>query len=177
MSSMLPGVIGGRTAIPSPNPIERASIDTRLWLLRVGDQELLAHPWLGTGVGNFGIVSVHEGLQSDTPEPVHTVPVQIAVDAGLAGVFAELLLGWSILRAIARPYPAAGPLAIVLALGALAAFDHYLWTMPPMRVLASLMLVVLAGLRGQPAIVDDVATKAAHARSCDQGRTAAETKV
>jgi O-antigen ligase len=151
MTMPLIGVLGGRLLIQSANPIERASIDERLWLVGVGWQEFLAHPWLGTGVGNFALVSLHDGLQGQPPEPVHDVPLLVVVEAGAPGIIALATLAWLGFRALRRPEGwFAARLAVTAALAPLAAFDHYLWTMGEMRVLVCLLAVVISGARAHP---------------------------
>jgi O-antigen ligase/polysaccharide polymerase Wzy-like membrane protein len=139
----LAGAVPGRLVLPAPNPIEEASVETRISLVSIGLQEWLAHPWFGTGAGNFALVSLLDGLQASPPQPVHNVGALIVVETGLPGALAELWLAFLVVRAIRRPPGRAAPgLAIAAALVPLAAFDHYLWTMGPPRVLVCLVAIL-----------------------------------
>jgi O-antigen ligase len=136
----------------APNPIEEASVETRVSLAFIGIEELRAHPWLGTGAGNFALVSLRDDLQGSPPQPVHNVPALIVVETGLPGALAELLLAALALRAIRSCRGGPAPvLALGVALVPLAGFDHYLWTMGPPRVLVCLLAIFASDVgRKQP---------------------------
>ena len=50
-----------RAAAPQANPIERSSVQARLWLAEVAAWEIERAPLAGSGAGNFGIVTVQAG--------------------------------------------------------------------------------------------------------------------
>ena len=136
------------------NPLERGSIGNRLALDRDALPLIGQHLPFGTGGGNYGLLAVAEGYQEGWGEPAPNVLLLVAAELGLPGIAALALLVWGMLgtlRTDGRLDVAAT--AACLALVCLAMLDHYLWTMPPGRVLAWLPLALVAArpVAGQPA--------------------------
>lgn len=131
---------------PSGNALERGSIQDRLALDRAAVVEIADHWPRGVGASNYGLVSVSEGYQEGWGEPVPNVGLLIAAELGLPGVLALVLLVFAVVRLIYLESDTERSVltASIVALVVLAMFDHYLWTMPPGRVIAWTPFALLA---------------------------------
>ncbi|MBI4494200.1 MAG: O-antigen ligase family protein [Chloroflexi bacterium] len=123
---------------PAPtNALEDRSVQERLWLVEVARAEIIRHPLLGTGAGNFALASLLDGLQSVPMEQVHVVSLLAVAELGLPGALALALAMAGCLVELRRQRgQRVGAAAALAALTVLALLDHYLWTMPPGHVLA-----------------------------------------
>jgi hypothetical protein len=121
---------------------EQVSSYTRLWLVQRTIEIFRENPWLGTGLGSYSLaLSAHVADFYDI-EPVHSLPLLVASELGVGGII--LLCGWAF--ALVRGWRVMQqPLGIVfgvvvMGLVAASAFDHYLWTLAPGRMLFTTVL-------------------------------------
>lgn len=129
-----PSLMIGRLA--ATGRLERQSIDQRLNSFADGQRLLADNPLTGAGPG-LAVNRLAELLPSRAWwqfEPPHFLPLAVAADAGLLGMLAWFLMLGIIFRHIivraARP-EAFLLLALILAMGTAACFDHYFWTAWP----------------------------------------------
>lgn len=133
-----------RAIVASPAVRERDLIAGIAWRF------IQLDPWRGIGAGNFTLAELRPGFDAISVEPVHTVPLLVAAEAGvIAGLawvallIAPLAVEWYRARRLA---PAR--LAIPAALLTLALLDHYLWTFGAGRALFWLAIGIwVAGYR------------------------------
>jgi hypothetical protein len=127
------------------NPLERGSIGNRLALDRDALALIGRHLPFGVGGGNYGLVAVDEGDQEGWGEPAPNVLLLVVAELGLPGLAALALMVLGALGGLrVRGRLDVAAAAACLALVCLAMLDHYLWTMPPGRVLAWVPLALIA---------------------------------
>jgi O-antigen ligase len=124
----------GRVALEHRSVADRA----RLW--RAGGDVIRSHLLLGVGAGTF----VESLARMPGPpivfEPVHNIPLLVTAETGLPGGLAAVALGAAVLGRMwrrRRSAPASEAMWALAVLGMLTVgqFDHYWWTLPPMRTL------------------------------------------
>jgi hypothetical protein len=148
--SPLGPTLGGRIWPWSANALERGSIGNRLQLDADALMDARTHLPLGVGGGNFGVAAVRDGFQVGWGEPAPNVALLIATELGAPGILAGLTLLAVSIGAVSRAGPARVPaVAVCCALLVLAMLDHYLWTMPPGRVMAWLSFALVVAQRAQ----------------------------
>jgi O-antigen ligase len=125
---------------------EDFSSKARLWLLQESLQFIRERPLGGYGAGTFILELAQRASYGYIVEPVHNLGLLITTELGLPGGLLFLGLAVSICLAAlqARRPEQIIFAALVLGLGVIAIFDHYLWTLAPGRVLLALALGLLA---------------------------------
>jgi O-antigen ligase len=126
---------------------EDFSSKARLFLLEQSLQFIREKPLGGLGAGASVLELARRAPYGYIVEPVHNVLLLVSSELGLPGGLLALGLAfsvvWSALRA-RRPEQILFT-ALVLGLGLIAVFDHYLWSLAPGRLLAALALGLMAG--------------------------------
>jgi hypothetical protein len=128
---------------PQSNRLEQQSVRERLFFDEVGLQLLASHPLLGVGAGNIDLAEAVYFHNSDTPLPVHNVPLLMAVELGPGGAIAWAVAAGSVLwHTWRRPgwWTVVFAAALIVA-GTAGLFDHYFWRFPTART----TMAVLAG--------------------------------
>ncbi len=115
---------------PLSNSLERRSVELRWQELQVAGALLVAHPVYGVGAGNGQLAAAQYQDGAFAAEPVHDVPLLMAVELGPLGVGAWVVVAGTILAATwRRPEPWPRTLAAALvAIGVAGVFDHYWWS-------------------------------------------------
>ncbi|HEY7123890.1 MAG TPA: O-antigen ligase family protein [Ktedonobacterales bacterium] len=114
-------------------PLEQRSVDERVVLLEASAVFLSQHPLLGVGAGNMPLVELSYPPTSGIAQPVHNVPLAVAVETGLAGLVFWLIppvsLLWGVWRRkeVAKGWALIGSAALVAVLLS-AQLDHYFWS-------------------------------------------------
>ncbi len=136
------------------SPLEDQSISQRIVLIEASAVFIGQHPWLGIGAGNMSMAEFSYPPTQAIAQPVHNVPLLIAVETGLPGLLLWLIPPIAALWGLwhsQRPLPP-GMLAAsasLVALLAVAQLDHYLWSQPPAQLLYWLTLALIVGLKEQ----------------------------
>lgn len=133
--------------------VEQRSLDIRAGLTRASLAMILTHPWAGVGAGNFVKYANREASPDLPAESVHNVFLLITSESGVLGGLAYLaglglLAGylWKQRRtAHTSKYLWALALGGVMVSGL---FDHFWWSLPPLRMLWMTALGVWVGSRG-----------------------------
>lgn len=139
-------LVRNRLSWPPANWLEEHSIYDRILFADVAWKEIVRHPILGVGAGNFEQATIRDGIQWAPAQHVHQVPLLVVTELGLFGLLA-LALGSAGLIVEVRAYRGRAAIAASAGLGALAVLsltDHYLWTMPLGRILAWAPLALVA---------------------------------
>jgi O-antigen ligase len=125
---------------------EDFSSKARLWLLQESLQFIQERPVGGYGAGAFILELAQRASYGYIVEPVHNVPLLVTTELGLPGGLLFLGLAASVCLAALRARRPEQILfaALVLGLGVIMMFDHYLWTLAPGRVLLGLALGLLS---------------------------------
>jgi len=148
LASPVGPTIAGRISPWSGNALERGSIGNRLQLDLDGLAEARAHLPFGVGAGNVGLAVVRDGFQVGWGEPTPNVALLIATELGLPGLVAAFTLAAAVIGVASRRGATGAPLlAVCSAVAVLAMLDHYLWSMPPGRVMAWVPLALVAAQR------------------------------
>jgi O-antigen ligase len=126
---------------------ETISTVGRSWLTQQALDVVRQHPFTGLGIGSFIIELSRTAAEGAPIEPVHNIFLLITAELGVAGLI--LVIGLVISIAL-NIYKANSPRAILASatltgLGAISLFDHYLWTLPPGRMMLGLALGLWAG--------------------------------
>jgi hypothetical protein len=147
LSPFGPTMAGRLAALePDSNPLERGSVETRLALDYQAPYEIIDHLPLGVGGGNYGLVTVAEGRQEGWGQPAPNVALLVAAELGAPGVLALVVVVLATGRSLrsGRSGLDVPATAACLALVILAMLDHYLWTMPPGRVIGWVPFALIA---------------------------------
>ena len=98
-------------------------------------QLIQKHPFMGVGVGNYGL-AVHRDIDNSQPayyyQPVHNVLLLVLAELGVIGLILMIWLAVSLRGAIApkQSYQSmAAGLSVLLPITVLAFFDHYVWSL------------------------------------------------
>jgi hypothetical protein len=126
---------------------EQLSIRGRSWLNQQGLEIMRQHPLTGVGIGAFIITLANYALEGAPIEPVHNILLLAGAELGVMGVILLILLftsiGVSVIKAKTPKSIMAS--ALVIGLGLISFFDHYLWSLPPGRLMLGLALGLWAG--------------------------------
>jgi O-antigen ligase len=126
---------------------EDFSSKARLWLMQESLQFIQERPLGGYGAGAFILELAQRASYGYIVEPVHNLALLVTAELGLPGGLLFLGLAASVCLASLRARRPEQILfaALVLGLGVIMLFDHYLWTLAPGRVLLALALGLSAG--------------------------------
>ncbi|MGH7785377.1 MAG: O-antigen ligase family protein [Candidatus Binatia bacterium] len=132
----------GGSAVPEPE--EQGSLDERVEMARIAATAIADNPIAGVGAGNFPLEMRRQRTRID-PQYVHNVPLLLAAEVGLLGGivwsvawlagFVALVGGWRRLSPTA-----VSALAAWCAIGVIALFDCYPWSLPAGRLLTALTI-------------------------------------
>lgn len=107
--------------------------------------ELWRDNWIGgVGMGNysFALSSLQPGLPAYHYQPVHNVFVLIVIEVGLVGIVLLLAYLWQ-QRQCVKINELTLPLLVII--GVLAMFDHYLWSLHAGIVLLAVIIILIFG--------------------------------
>lgn len=131
----------------SPVSTETFSVSARSWLAGQGLQYFNERPFSGLGIGAFILALAQRAGPGYIIEPVHNVALLAASELGLGGLVLlggmTLSVAWLSLRG-----PQTGTILLFATLAGLftiSMFDHYLWSLPPGRMLFGSVLGLWAG--------------------------------
>ena len=131
----------------SPVKTETFSVSGRTWLAGQGVLYFSERPFSGVGIGAFILALAQRAGPGYIIEPVHNVVLLAASELGLGGML--LLSGLAIsVTWISLRKPQSGIILLFAALAGLftiSMFDHYLWSLPPGRMLLGCVLGLWAG--------------------------------
>ena len=133
---------GGTQAVSTEDFSSRA----RLWLMQQSAGFIRERPLTGVGAGQGILELARRAANGYIIEPVHNVPLLVTSELGLPGGLLFLGLSVAVIYATIRARRPEQILfsALVVGLGVIAMFDHYLWTLAPGRVLLALVLGLFA---------------------------------
>jgi O-antigen ligase len=119
---------------------EHGSIDVRARLARASLGLIAAHPWAGVGAGNFVRVATLEAGPEIPADAVHNIFLLITSETGVLGGLAYLAGLGTLAGYVWKQRRTANVSAYVWALavgGVMVSglFDHFWWTLPPLRML------------------------------------------
>lgn len=128
-------------------PTEQNSILGRLWYSQRAVEMIQTHPLTGVGLGSFVLELSNVAVEGVKIEPVHNVFLLVTADLGVPGFVLIIGLFISIALNIIKAQSPQAILAsaILVGLGVIGLFDHYLWTIAPGRMLLGLALGLWAG--------------------------------
>lgn len=139
-------LVAART-VNTTSHAEEFSFIGRSWLNGQARNVISEYPWTGVGIGSFIIELSRRAGFGYVVEPAHNIPLMAGAELGLPG----LLLVFGITASLAyRWVRTRNPDAILIgaALAGLACiglFDHYLWTLPPGRLMLGLVVGLFLG--------------------------------
>jgi O-antigen ligase len=135
-----------RTTAPSTN-IEGFSLVGRIWLAQQAIAYIKEKPVLGVGAGSFVIQLAERSGKYNYIEPVHSIPLQVAAELGIIGFILLFAIAISIGRSFFETKKTNAIImgALLIGLGTISLFDHYLWTLAPGRMLLGLVLGLWEG--------------------------------
>lgn len=140
-----------KTRFHTNERLEHWSLEQRATAEQEGVAAATLRPLTGWGPGAalVGISSVRtdESLASVKPEPPHNLPTLILLETGILGFAAVLYLVWLLLGHIVRELSTTDcrlpTVPLILTISALAATDHYLWSLWPGLVLVAIVVSLL----------------------------------
>lgn len=139
----------------SSSLLEQRSLDERTTLLEASAIFFFQHPWLGVGAGSMPLVELSYAPTRSIGEPVHNIPMLVAVETGIFGLLLWLIPPLVILwpawqRRATLPTAGLAASAAVIALLTVAQLDHYLWSQPTGGLIwwLAIGLALLWGERG-----------------------------
>ena len=150
---LLPWLAARVNVSATATSVEARSVFERVELVGESLALIAQHPLVGVGAGHFAAANLAGGAHTAVGEPVHNALLLITAETGLPGGAAALLLIGGVLwrlwrrRRVATVAEAAWGLAL-LAILVTALFDHYWWSLAPMRLLAATVLGVWVGAGG-----------------------------
>ncbi len=126
---------------------EEFSLVGRAWLTEQAFTVIKEHPLLGVGSGSFIIQLAERAGEFNFVEPVHNIPLLITAELGIFGLILILILIFSIGKNfLTTKNPNAIIIgALLMGLGAISLFDHYLWTLAPGRLMLGFVLGLWEG--------------------------------
>ena len=126
---------------------EEFSLVGRAWLTEQAFTVIKEHPLLGVGSGSFIIQLAERAGEFNFVEPVHNIPLLITSELGVFGLILILMLMFSIGKNfLTTKNPNAIIIgALLMGLGAISLFDHYLWTLAPGRLMLGFVLGLWEG--------------------------------
>lgn len=131
----------------APIPTEQLSTFGRGWLNEQALRIFQQHPLLGVGIGSFILKLSTYAVEGALIEPVHGIPLLIASELGIVGLFTLVGLSITIMLMIFKAKTPKSILAsaTLVGLGVISLFDHYLWTLAPGRMMLGLALGLWMG--------------------------------
>jgi O-antigen ligase len=125
---------------------EVASVETRYYLMVEAGRLIQTYPLLGSGAGTFVPALSRLLPPYFAVEPVHNMFLLAVEEIGPVGGLLALAVSMSALAVAWSARTPGGILsgALVLSLLVVGLFDHYLWTLPPMRTALWLALALLS---------------------------------
>jgi O-antigen ligase len=126
---------------------EQISTMGRSWLTGQAIEMIHNHPLTGVGLGSFIIELARTSVKGAPVEPVHNVFLLLFAELGVVGLI--FILGLSlvlVLKVIASKSPhSILASAVLVGLGTISLFDHYLWTLAPGRIMVGVTVGLWAG--------------------------------
>ncbi len=135
-----------RTAPPT-STTEEFSLTGRVWLAQRASEYIKEKPLTGIGQGSFVIQLAERDGSLNYVEPVHNIPILIFAELGAVGFVLLLAIIYTIAKEliITRNSNAVLIGALLTGLGAIALFDHYLWSLAPGRTMLGIALGLWLG--------------------------------
>jgi len=137
----------------APVLTEQLSSFGRGWLNAQALQMMREHPLTGVGIGAFILKLSTYAAEGALIEPVHGIPLLVSAELGVPGLFIlvslVIVISLRIFRAQTPKSILAG--AMIVGIGVIAFFDHYLWTLAPGRMMLGLALGLWMGQLGNDA--------------------------
>jgi O-antigen ligase len=135
-----------RTSAPTTTA-EEFSLTGRVWLMEQAIAFIKESPILGVGAGSFIIQLSERAGERNYVEPVHNIPLLVASELGIFGLILLVVIALSIGKSFLQ---STNPNAIIigavlLGLGVISIFDHYLWTLAPGRLMLGFALGLWEG--------------------------------
>jgi O-antigen ligase len=139
-------VVSTRVAA-TPVATEQLSIFGREWLNQQAIGIFQDQPLTGVGIGAFIVELASYAVEGAPIEPVHNVLLLAGSELGLFGALLLLVLFFSMAVTLVKSRSPRAILggAVVAALGLIALFDHYLWSLAPGRIMLGLALGLWMG--------------------------------
>jgi O-antigen ligase len=131
----------------TPVATEQLSIFGREWLNQQAIGIFQDQPRTGVGIGAFIVELASYAVEGAPIEPVHSVLLLAGSELGLFGALLLIVLFFSTAVIILKSKSPRAILggASVAALGLIALFDHYLWSLAPGRIMLGLALSLWIG--------------------------------
>jgi O-antigen ligase len=125
-------------------PLEQRSLNERWGLLRSSLTLIAQHPLTGVGAGNF-VIALDAVRPDGVPwEPVHNLILLITAELGVPGLLALTVFVGAVLWQMWQRRRVTAWGAVLLGVMAVAMFDHFWWTMAPMRTLLIIAVALWA---------------------------------
>ncbi len=123
-----------------PSLRENKSLFLRWDYLIIGMQQIVSHPLLGVGFGNYISLSLPGDVGGGIPQPIHNIFLLLLSSTGISGfLFALFALWQSAKKVIGKIFPEMLLLAFVL----LGNFDHYFITLQQGLLLTVLVFALI----------------------------------
>jgi O-antigen ligase len=131
----------------APVATEQLSTFGREWLNEQALQMFREQPLEGVGIGSFILRLSTYAVEGALIEPVHGIPLLVGAELGIPGLLIiaglAITILWSILKAQTPKSILAS--AVIVGLGVIGLFDHYLWTLAPGRMMLGLAMGLWMG--------------------------------
>lgn len=139
-------LVAART-INTTSHAEEFSFIGRAWLNQEAMQMIGEHPLGGVGIGSFMIRLAARAGEGYVIEPVHNIFLLVGAELGIPGMLIMLAFAASFAYRLFKTQDQNAILvsATIMGLGVISLFDHYLWTLPPSRLMLGLVLGLWAG--------------------------------
>ena len=126
---------------------EEFSLTGRVWLTEQAITVIKEHPLLGVGAGSFIIQLADRAGEFNFVEPVHNIPLLVTSELGILGLILILAIMFSIGKNFFQTKNPNAILigAVIIGLGTISLFDHYLWTLAPGRLMLGFVLGLWEG--------------------------------
>jgi O-antigen ligase len=131
----------------APVATEQLSTFGRSWLTQQAIGMIREHPLTGVGIGSFILELADYAVEGAIIEPVHNIFLLAGSELGIIGLLLIIAFFISIVLNIfkARTPNAILASATIAGLGVISLFDHYLWSLPPGRMMLALVLGLWIG--------------------------------
>lgn len=154
----LSSLIVARISISSSDEAVRYRVQYNIDALASGSRAILNVNWFGVGIGNFPmwLAQYNPDLPRYMYQPAHNVYLLMYSEIGIIGVIA--LIAWMAYCIRARMRTRGEPLIrfalimLALSIGAIAAFDHFTWTLQQGRLLWWGVWALIAGIAGRASV-------------------------
>jgi O-antigen ligase len=126
---------------------EEFSFIGRAWLNGEALKMLQEYPLSGVGIGSFIIELASRAGEGYVIEPAHNILLLAGAELGIPGLLLVILLLMSFAYRLFKTKNQQAILAgaMLTGLAVISMFDHYLWTLPPGRLMLGLMIGLFAG--------------------------------